>query len=267
MGVGTTPCGVWIFPARAPVSGQMASISNRNLIVSQTGPAECSLGPVVCAGLSLPLRAEWDTIKAMPGPPPLPSTRQKIPGWVWGLIALGVVMGLTSVGLIGGLFWIGQKSAQGTMLLAERPKRCVRMATNPDEELSVGTNGEYRYKHKKTGQVRVIWVEGDKAPEPTWLNVPEDAEQLSGSGVRAGGRREAAFEYDLKGPMAEAHEAFRQQLATLGFTVRSAKIEGFSHLVYIVNGQDATREAFVSVAQRENGGATLRVRITEPAAQ
>lgn len=134
-------------------------------------------------------------------PPPIPpavASARKMPGWVWAVIVLGVLLTATFFAIFGGLFWVGTQA----QLAGEQPTKGGKFSTDADEELSVPKEGEFRYKNKQTGATRVVYVESASAVLPEWLTVPPDSLRTESNSTRGNGRREAAFRYTV--PMSAA---------------------------------------------------------------
>ena len=181
-----------------------------------------------------------------------------MPGWVWVVLVLGVLLTATFFAIFGGLFWVGTQA----QLVGEQPKKGVKFSTDADEQLSVPKEGEFRYKNKKTGATRVVFVEGDSAELPEWLTVPPDSLRTEANGKRGNGRHEAAFRYTVPMSAVGLRKRYEGILAAEGWQVRASQLP----FLVAVNGVHAgkDREVFLHATPLTENTADLRIRLTEP---
>lgn len=190
-------------------------------------------------------------------PPGVPATdARRLPGWVWGLVALGGLMAVAGAGVL----YLAVQEAQSLQMGTERPKRGVPL-TGPDEQLSVGGPGEFVYTHRDTGAVRRVFNEGREAQAPEWLRVPEEFRRVTATARRGSGRREASFQFTGQWSVEETVRHFSRVLTAGGLRVRVTEARFADS---IVAGEDARREAFVHIA-KQGGGVRVMAVITEPA--
>lgn len=173
-------------------------------------------------------------------------------------VLLGVVAMSSAAAVVSGLFWFGRQ----VHLAEELPVKGVDVSVSADEERSVGPNGEVRIRHKGTGRLRVVRVEGAQTPLPEWLTLPSHSVRVEAWSRWGSGRREAMFRYMVPLSAVDFHDRFERVLEWERWEARTLRTTTLA----VVNGvhKRLDRELLMSARPMTEDSVEVTIRLTEP---
>ena len=180
-------------------------------------------------------------------PPPVP--KRKLPGWIWALIALGVVL----AGLAGVAIWYQTHPGKILAKIDSWSKRDDEDAIADDKTRTI------HLRNKKTGVDRMVIYEDPLLP--AWIKLPPKTRTVMAYAREVEGRRGSSFQYQSSGSLKPLAGFFRKQLEAKGLQVTEQSVA----ITTILTGK---AEDFLVTVQVTSfmTSAQLAITVSEPVA-